>query len=94
MKLTNKDKVYLHSIGVSDDDFKQMEYAARYTRCEMFDLADESIVTKITHKKAIELLGREKFLSGLHRSVFHNSAVRYTPDDKTAICFDSSKYFK
>lgn len=93
MKLTKKDKEYLISIGVSADDFEQMENIGRYTKYEMFETNNESVVTKITQKKAIEILGRHTFLSGLNRSAFHHSAVRFSPDDKIAVVFDSRRYF-
>ena len=93
MKLTKKDKEYLISIGVSADDFEQMEDVSKYTKYEMFEIHNESIVTRITQKKAIEILGRHTFLSGLNRSAFHYSAVRFSPDDKIAVVFDSHRYF-
>lgn len=93
MKLTKKDKEYLISIGVSTDDFEQMEDVSRYTKYEMFETYNESIVTRITQKKAIEILGRHTFLSGLNRSAFHYSAVRFSPDDKIVVVFDSRRYF-
>ena len=92
MKLSNKDKKYLRDIGHTDMDFNQIENASRYTKYEFFNVNDESIVTKISQKQAIEILGRETFLSGLGRSAFHSSAVRYNSDDTIAVVFDSSRY--
>ena len=94
MKLTNKDKKYLLSIGYTENDFEQIGNIAKYTKYEMFTKEDESIVTTITQKKAIELLGRNTFLSGLGRTAFHRSAVRFTDDDKICVMFDSNKFFK
>jgi hypothetical protein len=94
MKLTKKDKAYLLSIGVNESDFQQMEMVSRYTKYEMFETHNESIVTKITQKKAIEILGRNTFLNGLHRCAFHSSAVRYSPDDKIVVLFDNNNFFK
>ena len=93
MKLTNKDKKYLLSIGYSENDFEQIGNIAKYTKYEMFTKEDESIVTTITQKKAIELLGRNTFLSGLGRTAFHQSAVRYNNDDTICVLFDGSKFF-
>jgi hypothetical protein len=94
MKLTNKDKKYLLSIGYAENDFEQIGNIAKYTKYEMFTKEDESIVTRITQKKAIELLGRNTFLSGLGRTAFHRSAVRYNDDDNICVMFDSDKFFK
>ena len=93
MKLTNKDKKYLLSIGYSENDFEQIGNIAKYTKYEMFTKEDESIVTTITQKKAIELLGRNTFLSGLGRTAFHQSAVRFNNDDTICVLFDGNKFF-
>ena len=94
MKLTNKDKKYLFSIGYTENDFEQIGNIAKYTKYEMFTKEDEGIVTTITQKKAIELLGRNIFLSGLGRTAFHCSAVRYNDEGTIYVVFDSSKFFK
>lgn len=93
MKLTNKDKKYLLLIGYSENDFEQIGNIAKYTKYEMFTKEDESIVTTITQKKTIELLGRNTFLSGLGRTAFHQSAVRYNDEGTIYVVFDSSKFF-
>ncbi len=93
MKLTNKDKKYLLSIGYSENDFEQIGNIAKYTKYEMFTKENESIVTIITQKKAIELLGRNTFLSGLGRTAFHRTAVRYNDEGTIYVVFDSSKFF-
>lgn len=94
MKLTNKDKKYLLSIGYTENDLEQISSIAKYTKYEMFTKKDESIVTTITQKKAIELLGRNNFLSGLGRTAFHHSAVRYNDEGTIYVVFDGSKFFK
>lgn len=93
MKLTNKDKKYLLSIGYTENDFEQIGNITKYTKYEMFTKGDESIVTTITQKKTIELLGRNTFLSGLGRTAFHQSAVRYNDEGTIYVVFDSSKFF-
>lgn len=94
MKLTNKDKKYLLSIGYTENDFEQIGNIAKYTKYEMFTKEDESIVTRITQRECIKLLGRNTFLSGLGRTAFHQSAVRFNNDDTICVLFDSSKIFK
>lgn len=94
MKLTKTDKGYLRSIGYAECDFEQIEDVAKYIKYEMFTKEDESIVTRITQKKAIEILGRNTFLSGLGRTAFHRSAVRYNDEGTIYVYFDGDKYFK
>lgn len=93
MKLTKKDKEYLLSIGHAESDFEQIENVAKYTKYDMFTKEDESIVTRITQKKAIEILGRNIYLSGLGRTAFHYSAVRYNDEGTIYVVFDGSKFF-
>lgn len=94
MKLTKKDKEYLLSIGYAERDFEQIGDIAKYTKYDMFTKEDESIVTRITQKKAIEILGRNIYLSGLGRTAFHRSAVRYNDEGTIYVVFDGGKYFK
>lgn len=81
MKLTKKDKEYLLSVGVAEDDFPQMEEAMSCTKYELNG-------KKIQRKTAIEYLGRETYLSGISRSAFHYTAYR------DGVLFDSSDLFK
>lgn len=79
MKLTNKDKNYLSSIGYHNDDFDVIERVSKKMEYEMFskkDNGNEPIEVKITEKQALSLLGRESFLTGLARATFYDSAVR------------------
>lgn len=93
MKLTNKDKKYLLSIGYTENDFEQIGNIAKYTKYDMITREDESIVTRITQRECIKLLGRNTFLSGLGRTAFHRSAVRYDDNDTLFVLFDANKYF-
>lgn len=90
MKLTREDKTILKEIGVPDSDFSQIERAASKTNFEHYPKI--GVGWKISMDKAIELLGRKSFLSGLARSAFHWSAMRETENGDT-IYFDSSKFF-
>lgn len=77
MKLTNKDKNYLISIGYLTEDFNKIENATRTMFYEMFSNTDENIPdVRINQKQAITLLGREEFLSGVARATFHSTAIR------------------
>ena len=88
MKLTLKDKAYLYNNGYSLEDVKQIECCIRHTI--YYDKEDKCI----SRKKAIEILGREKWLSGMSRSSFHWSAVRINEDTNEEVYFDSSAFFK
>ena len=94
MKLTNKDKKYLLSIGYTENDFEQISNIAKYTKYEMFTKENESIVTRITQRECIKLLGRNTFLSGLGRTAFHRSAVRYNDEGTIYVGFDCDNFFK
>ena len=94
MKLTNKDKEILRQFGDEEADFEQIERAIGKTTYTLWSIKNgKNVGTKITAKKAIELLGREKFLSGISRSAFHWSAGQDT-DDGREICFNSSRLFR
>lgn len=69
MKLTESDKAYLSLLGYLKEDFQQIEEAAAGTVYEYEG-------RRISGKKAIELLGREAYLSGIGRSSFHWTAAR------------------
>lgn len=72
MKLTNKDKNYLLSIGYLNEDFAVIENTS--IRYELF-INDVSI--KINQREIVKILGRNNFLSGIGRATFHASAMRH-----------------
>ena len=88
MKLTDEDKALLLELGETEDNFRQVEEAMKtcYTKysCD---------VKTISRQKAIELLGRRKYICGLTRSAFHWTAVQETSDGKT-VHFDSRRLFR
>lgn len=87
MKLNKEDKKLLLNWGYLNQDLNQIERATTKTA---YFINDE----KISTKKAIEILGREKYLSGVGRSAFHLTATRSNDDDNITIFFDSSKLFE
>lgn len=93
MKLTEKDKKYLQSIGYAPSDFPQIEAAARHTTYERGREEPGTVNVKISQNEAIQLLGREKFLSGLSRSAFHWSALQEIENGEN-IYYDSSRLFR
>ena len=79
MKLTNKDKNYLLSIGYLTEDLNEIEISTRRMRYELFFILDDSKPhIRMTQKQVIEMLGRETFLSGVGRASFHRTAIRST----------------
>lgn len=88
MKLTNKDKDILRGFGYKDKDFKQIEMATlkKYT---VYKLNNK----KVQLEKVLEMMDRKEYLSGIARSAFHWSSVRFTSNEEE-VYFDSSKLFK
>lgn len=79
MKLTNKDKNYLISIGYDTEDFSAIEETTKHIKYELsiYDLSDKSKYTiRLNQKEVIEILGRDVFISGLGRATFHGSAAQ------------------
>lgn len=91
-KLSKSDREYLRKLGeTEDEDIDQIEYAVGKT---IYTLVDENgKKKKISAKKAREILGDEKFLSGLQRSAFHWDSSRKS-DDGITVRFDSSAIFR
>lgn len=94
MKLTDSDVAFLKSIGETDpEDIAQVEKATTKTRYTLYDKSNGS-TKQIGLHQAIELLGREAFLSGLDRSAFHWDSIRESADGRYTVGFDSRALFK
>lgn len=89
MKLTETERIFLKKRGYSDKDFSQIEMAIDISEYHLYNNQEKSV--SITSEKAIKLLGKEEFLSGIARSAFHWSAVRVNNNIK--ILFDSKRLF-
>lgn len=72
MKLTNKDKNYLISIGYINEDFAVIENTPI-----RFELIINDVSIKISQKEVVKILGRNIFLTGIGRATFHASAMRH-----------------
>lgn len=93
MKLTNKDKNYLLSIGYTNEDFTAIEDATKNIKYELFFMKENKAHIRLTQKQSIGMLGRETFLSGIGRATFHNSAVRTSESlPNVAIYFERKKF--
>ena len=101
-KLTPEDIALLREWGETEERcIKQVERCAakKYTKYTMIDTSNGIGVKKksISREEAIEILGREEWLSGLHRSAFHCSAVRYKGggcEGQIYVHFDSYDFFR
>lgn len=88
MKLSKEGKELLRSWGYEEWELRQIEEALR-TDKTVYELENR----KISRKQAMELLGMQRFLSGIARSAFHWSAACETADGKV-VYFDSHRLFK
>lgn len=77
MRLTETDKKQLIKNGYTERDFKQIEEAMQKskTKYEAKNIQTGEL-RKISREEAIEILGRETWLSGISRSAFHWTATR------------------
>lgn len=93
MKLTNKDKNYLLSIGYTNEDFTAIEDATKNIKYELFFTKENKKHIRLSQKQVIGMLGRETFLSGIGRATFHNTAVRTSESlPNVAIYFERKKF--
>lgn len=79
MKLSDFDKDLLLEMGYLKTDLPYVEKAGDSIKCSFHDgSANNSIKKELSQKEAFKLLGRQSFLSGIARAVFHNTAMRET----------------
>ena len=81
--LTKRDKAYLMKIGYLSCDLPYIERAAgsmKYEYWKTHKAAGDTFHTeeKIDQERAIALVGKQAWLSGIGRACFHASAVRET----------------
>lgn len=93
MKLTAEDKELLSDWGFPEDDFEQIEEAMKKKYTKYALLINDKADQPITREEAIQLLGRESYLSGITRSAFHWSSVRSNGKGKS-VYFKSHDLFK
>lgn len=95
MKLTQDDKLILKEFGYEEKDFPQLERAVN-SRITKYEYSKGHGYEPITRERAIELLGRKKWLAGISRSAFHWSATQLIDDSNKFenVLFDSSRLFR
>ena len=77
MKLTNEDKKQLKENGYTENDFSQIERAMQKSKTKYSAVNIQTGKKEnITREKAIEILGRDVWLSGISRSAFHWTTTR------------------
>ena len=78
LQLTETDKASLRNTGayVSDDDFDYLEKVVK----EMKYYEQRIVDFKISAQKAISILGRKEFWSGVYRAAYHGTAMRGTKE--------------
>ena len=82
MELTENDREYLKSIGYLPEDLWRIEGTTWHGNVTLYQKAGEKTKKrKISHKRAIALLGREMYLSGIARATFHSSSCRECEDE-------------
>ena len=102
MKFNDKDmevllKIYGEEKKILEEDLPQIEQAADVTTYTFGKNSDGSDERTITRLGAIRKIGRQAWISGLARSAFHCTAIRYIDDSdesKGFVYFDSHNLFK
>lgn len=88
MKLTKKDKEILKGMGYVDWDLQQIEAASNDTSYRIAG-TDKTF----SEEKALELLERKAFLSGLARSTFSGTSYRKELNGTRTIMIESRDFF-
>lgn len=82
MELTEKDREYLKSTGYLPEDLWQIEGTTWHCKVTLYQkVGEKTKKRKISPKKAMALLGREMYLSGIARATFHSSSCRECEDE-------------
>lgn len=92
-RLTEEDRAVLAGLGYPKGDLEQIEEAANRSTYTVID-SDGNNLRAVNVWEAIDILGRETFLSGISRSAFHRTCCRSSEDGKTEIYFDSGALFR
>lgn len=94
MKWNKKDIENLKKNGFDKDDIAQIKTSGRYLK--LYILYENEEVNKsmqrITQKEAIDILGKDTFISGMSRAAFHFTSTR--TNNYRTIYFDCSSMFK
>lgn len=93
MRWRKDDTELLQSWGYSQEDIEQIKEARKFLILTTQNSSHDNKEIKISINKAIELLGRETFLSGLARASFHWTSVRSSDKDED-VFFDCSRMFE
>jgi hypothetical protein len=94
MRLTNKQKEYYKSMGWGEDDIAQLQEMGKYCKLTVCLEPNGEKIRRITQKEAIEILGKETFMSGMERACFHWTASRQNEAGTLSVDFNNSSMFK
>lgn len=94
MHLTNKQKDYYRSLGWDNDDIAQFQGMGKYCKLTLCEEPSGKKIRRITQKEAIEILGKDTFMSGMERACFHWNCSRSNEQDNLSVTFDNSSMFK
>ena len=86
IRFTKEDEQYLLGLGHPESDIKQLKDAFREVKLSVCDTKTHE-ERKIKRAEAIEILGRETFLSGISRCAFHATAERENADGSLSVYF-------
>lgn len=86
LKFTQQDEQYLIGLGHPQSDMKQLKAAFREVKLTLYNHKTKE-ERRIKRAEAIEILGREVFLSGISRSAFHATAGRENQDGSISVYF-------
>lgn len=88
MVFTMEDRKLLKKWGYKD---KEIDFIEKASTCTVYTARKKNICDD----EALNILGREEFISGLSRSAFHHTATRRA-DNGVEVSFDNTygKYFQ
>ena len=86
LRFTKQDEDWFLNSGHPQSDIKQLKDAFREVKLTLTDHKTMK-ETKITRSKAVEILGRETYLSGISRAAFHMTSYRESQDGRYSVYF-------
>ncbi len=90
MRWRKEDLEKLKRDGFDEKDIKQIRYSGKFLK--LTTKLDNGKEVRLTQNKAIEILGKDTFISGMERSAFHFTSSR--SNNGVTIFFDCSNMFR
>lgn len=92
MRTTKEMENYLLSLGYKQEDMWQLKKAIRECCLEVTD-RETGKKRKIKNTEAVEILGMNRFLSGISRAAFHATCSRDSEDGRYCVDFNLLKWW-